>query len=249
VRGLESSARSSPSGGWPRSLLVALCACAALTGTASADDPWESWPEAQLFVGLDSRTRVFLNAAYAKGKESDERSLDTAAYLDISLLPIGPRRRRSVRTEDWQRNRYFWARVGYDRVYKVTEAEGSPSAAEDRGILSLWGKFPLPAAVWVEARARADLRWIGGDYSTRYRLRLEATREFVVLDHSVVPYFNVEWFYDTRYDGWARTLYQAGSEVTVNRHLRFELYLAHQTDDLPSVSRLNAFGVVAKGYF
>lgn len=228
---------------------MALCGCVALSGTASADDPWEFWPEAQLFVGLNSRTRAFLDAAYAKGKESDERSLDAAAYLDISLLPIGPRRRRALRSEDWQRNRYFWARVGYDRIFKVTEAEGTPSVAEDRGILSLWGKVPLPAAVWLEGRARADLRWIGGDYSTRYRWRLEATREFVVFDHSVVPYLNVEWFYDTRYDGWARTLYQAGSEVTVSRHFRFELNLSQQTDTLPQTARLNAFSVVLKGYY
>ena len=82
--------------------------------------------------------------------------------------------------------------------------------AEDRAILSLWGKVPLPGDVWLENRARVDLRWIGGEYSTRYRLRVEATREFTVAGHSVVPYFNVEWFYDTRYDGWARTLYTGG---------------------------------------
>jgi hypothetical protein len=234
-------------GGWKRGLLAVLCAWAALGGTASADDPWESWPEAQLFVGLNPRTRAFLNAAYAKGKESDVESLDMAAYLDISFLPIGPRRRRSLRTEDWQRNRYFWARIGYDRVSKTVE--GTKSDPEDRGIVSLWGKVPLPGDVWLENRARADLRWIGGDYSTRYRLRLEATREFTVFRHTVVPYFNVEWFYDTRYDGWARTLYQAGPEVTVSRHFRFELYLARQTDHLPSASSLNAFGVVGKWYY
>ena len=232
-----------------RSLLVVLCVCAALSGTASADDPSEFWPEASLFVGLSPRTRVFLNAAYAKGKESDERSLDAAAYLDISFLPVGPRRRRLLRTEDWQRSRYFWARVGYDRVFKATQGESSPSVAEDRGILALWAKFPLPASVWLEGRARADLRWIGGDYSTRYRWRLEATREFVVLDHAVVPYLNIEWFYDTRYDGWARTLYQAGAEFTVSKHFRFELNLSQQTDTLPETSRLNAVSVVAKGYF
>ena len=225
-----------------------MCSCLALGSTALADDPWEFWPEAQLFVGLDPRTRVFLNAAYARGKESDEASLDTAAYLDISFLPVGPRRRSSLRTEDWQRGRYLWARVGYDRVFKATEAEGA-AVAEDRGILSLWGKFPLPANVWLEGRARADLRWIGDDYSTRYRWRFEATREFTVLDHAVVPYLNVEWFYDARYDGWARTLYQAGAEVTVNRHLRFELSLSQQTDTLPSTSRLNAFAAVFKGYY
>jgi hypothetical protein len=70
-----------------------------------------------------------------------------------------------------------------------------------------------------------------------------------VAGHAIAPYLNVEWFYDTRYDGWARTLYQAGGEVTVSKHWRFELYLAQQTDRLPSESRLNALGVVAKGYF
>jgi len=244
-----SVARTGLRAGWKKGLLAVSCACAALGGTASADDPWESWPEAQLFVGLDQRTRMFLNAAYAKGKESDERSLDAAAFLDVSFLPIGPRRRRAYLGEDWQRGRYLWARVGYDRIFKAKQGEESPSVAEDRGILSLWGKWPLPAGVWVEGRARADLRWIDAEYSTRYRLRLEATREFVLFDHSVVPYFNVEWFYDTRYDGWARTLYQVGPEVTVSRHFRFELYLARQTDHLPSASSLNAFGVVAKAYY
>jgi hypothetical protein len=121
-----------------------------MSGNASAEDPWEFWPEVQLFVGLNARTRVFLNAAYAKGKESDEASLDTAAYLDISLLPIGPRRRKALRSEDWQRNRYFWARVGYDRIFKARQGEDKPSVAEDRGILSLWGKYPLPGDVWLE---------------------------------------------------------------------------------------------------
>ena len=56
---------------------------------------------------------MFLDSAYAKGKESDELSLDAAAYLDVSLVPIGPKRRRAYMDQDWQRGRYFWARVGY----------------------------------------------------------------------------------------------------------------------------------------
>ena len=67
-------------------------------------------------------------------------------------------------------------------------------------------------------------------------------------DHTVVPYCNVEWFYDTRYDGWSRLLYQAGTEVTLSERWRYELYLARQNDRLPSVSSLNAFGVVLKYY-
>ena len=239
--------RGSPSTGPTLRSLAALCLCLALGGPASADDPWEFWPEGQFYFGLSPRTRLFLNAAYAQGKESPNQALDAAAYVDISFVPIGPRRRRAYMDEDWQRGRYFWARVGYDHVFKAED--GTPSPGEDRGILSLWGKIPLPGDVWLENRARADLRWISGEYSTRYRWRMELTREWTVAGHAVVPYFNVEWFYDTRYDGWARTLVQAGPEVTLNKRLRFEVFLARQTDHLPSVSRLNAFGVVVKGYF
>jgi hypothetical protein len=227
-----------------RSLLAVVCACSALSVNAYADDPWEIWPEVSLFVSLSPRTRIYLDATYAGGEESDTQQMDLAAYLDISLLPI---MRPSLQKADWQRSRYFWARIGYDQIFKVDS--GTRAVYENRGIVSLWGKAELPAEIWLEGRVRADLRLIDGDYSTRYRFRLEATREFTVLDHAVVPYFNVEWFYDTRYDDWARTLYQAGSEVTVNQHFRFELYLARQRDDLPSASSLNGLGVVAKWYY
>jgi hypothetical protein len=54
--------------------------------------------------------------------------------------------------------------------------------------------------------------------------------------------------YDTRYEGWTRALYQAGSEVTVNKRFRFELFVALEVDRLPSRSTLGAAGVVAKWY-
>jgi hypothetical protein len=222
-------------------LLFAACL---LGGTASADDPWEFWPEVNAFVRTTNQTRVFLDAAYARGKESDTRTLDAAAYLDISIKPIY---RPRIDVEDWARSRYLWARIGYDHVFKGEG--GTPSPGEDRLIASLWGKAPLVAGVWLETRWRVDFRWIDGDYSTRYRVRAEATREFSVRGHPVVPYFNAEWFYDTRYDGWARVLYQVGPEVTVNKGFRFEVFLARQEDRLPQKASLNAFGVLGKWYF
>jgi len=197
-----------------------------------------------VFVRLKPATRLYFDAAYAKGKDSFEKALDAAAYLDISLKPI---RRQILRHEDWARSRSLWARIGYDHVFKSTDGVASPS--EDRGILSLWAKRQIPGDFWLEGRARTDLRWISGDYSTRYRFRVEATREFAVQGHPVVPYFNVEWFYDTRYSGWARTLYQVGPEVTVSKRFRFEVYLARQETHLPSASVLSALGVVAKWYY
>jgi len=228
-----------------RILLAELFACLSLSGMAHAADESEIWPEASAFVPLNARSRLFFDAAYAQGEESDVQSLDLAAYYDISLKPI---LREELQREDWQRSRYLWARIGYDRISKTT-GDNSAEVAEDRGIVSLYAKAPLPADVWVEARVRADLRWISGDYSTRYRFRVEVTREFTVFAHTVVPYVNAEWFYDTRYNGWARTLYQVGPEVTVSNHFRFEVYFARQIDHLPEKQYLNALGANLKWYF
>ena len=226
-------------------LLAELCACLAFAGVAHAAESQEFWPELNLFYGLNERTRLYGVAAYADGMESDVSSLDVAAYVDVSFKPII---RRDFHTEDWQRSRYFWTRVGYVRVFDVTQESGRQES-EDRGVVAVNGKAPLPAEVWLEARARADFRWIDGQYSTRYRARLEATREFSVLDHAVAPYINYEWFFDTRYDAWTRTLAQVGAEITMSRHFRFEAYLAGQNDEQPNDESLIALGLIAKWYY
>ena len=146
---------------------AALFACQALGGAAHAADSSEFWPELSAFIALSSGTRLYLDASYAQDKESAARTLDLSAFVDISIEPIF---REQLRTDDWQRSRFFWTRLGYTRVFKATDS--APYVAEDRGIVSVYGKVPLPSEVWLEARARADLRWIGHDYSTRYRFRL-----------------------------------------------------------------------------
>jgi hypothetical protein len=226
-------------------VLAGLVTSLAISGVARSADATEFWPEASIFLTTGPRTRVLLDTAYASGKESDTQSLDLAAFLDLSLKPI---RRKLQLGEDWQRSRYVWARIGYDHIAQA-EGQGRLQAAENRGIVSFYVKAHLPAEVWLEGRARADLRWIGSDYSTRYRFRVEANREFLLHDHPVVPYLNYEWFYDTRYDGWSRTLLSAGTEVTANKHFRYELYVSEQQDRLPRDSSLLGIGVVAKWYY
>jgi hypothetical protein len=226
-------------------LMPAIAAVGALLPlcTRAASDT-ELWPELSAFVQLNDRARVYLDASASANKESNTQSLDASAFVDLSIQPIF---RGNLRTEDWQRSRYLWARMGYTRVFKVEQ--GTREVVEDRGVLAIYGRAPLPADVWLEVRTRADLRWIGDAYSTRYRLRLDASREFNWFEHTVVPYANAEAFYDTRYDGWARTLYQAGAELTLSKRFRVELYLARQVDRLPSKQSVNAPGIVAKWYF
>ena len=216
-----------------------------MSSQAAAADNSEFWPEVSLYVGMTPQTRIYLDASYAREKVSNDRSLDASAYLDVSIMPL---LRKELRAEDWQRSRFLWTRVGYTRVFK-SSGGGPTSVAEDRVSAALYAKAELPAEVWIEGRARVDLRWIDGDLSTRERFRLEVNREFTVQEHSVVPYMQVEAFYDTRFHAWTRMLYQPGVEITLDPHFRVELYVARQTDTLPKKQSLDALGIVAKWYY
>jgi Protein of unknown function (DUF2490) len=228
----------------PGVLATALCACSIVAGIAQAADSTEIWPELDAFYRLGPGSRLLFAIPYTTSAESDTQSWSFEGYFDASIKPI---LRKYLQTEDWQRNRYLWMRIGYARVGKATN--GERQTPENRGVVAIYARAPLPAEIWLEGRARADLRWIDGVYSNRFRLRIEASRELTVRERTVAPYLHVEWFYDTRYDGWSRTLYEAGTEVTPNKHFRYEVYLARQNDHLPRDATTNALGLTAKWYY
>jgi hypothetical protein len=72
-----------------------------------------------------------------------------------------------------------------DRI--VHDQDGLRTVTENRGIVSILSKAERPQEVWLVGRARADLRWIDGDCSTRYRFGGELNRQFTVTGHTVVP--------------------------------------------------------------
>jgi hypothetical protein len=233
-----------------RTLLLSAFAALLLSGPARAGDPWEFWPELNLYKGLGPTTRAYFVTAYATGKESELLTLDVAGYIDMTFQPFTRKvlRRDDWRSEeDWRKKRYLWIRIGYDHVFK--QESGPESTPEDRGILAVHGRAYLPAQTLFELRARADLRWIDGDYSQRYRLRGELNRDFTVLGVVANVFLQAECFYDTRYDGWARDLYQLGAEITLTKHFRLEPSLARQVDRLPESSGLYAFAIVARWYY
>ena len=211
---------------------------------AQSGDPVEFWGELNLFKKVNPTTRLYFVVADTKGKESEFRTVDLAGFVDLTLGPQLPRRRQK---QDWQTRKYLWVRIGYDHIFKAENQ--TRTAQENRGIVALYGRVHLPGAILFEARPRADLRWIEGSYSTRYRLRFEVNRDFTVLDRVVTPYFQAEYFYDTRYDGWSRDLYQMGAEIGVTGHFRVEPSVVRQLDKLPSPSGLYALSFVARWYY
>jgi hypothetical protein len=86
----------------------------------------------------------------------------------------------------------------------------------------------LPFDVLVALRGRVDFRWLEEGYSWRPRVRLWIEREGPVGPVVLIPYVSAETFYDSRYDAWSRTYYQAGIAVPVSRRVVPELYYGRQ---------------------
>jgi len=230
----------------PCVILATIFALQVLAGNALAANYTEFWPELGTYYQFNPRVRSYLDMSYSKGMETGQLGLDASASIDVSLKPM---LRKTLLSEQWERSRYLWARFGYTRVFNL-EGGGSRGVSENRGVIALYGKAPyFPAGIALGARVRADLRWIGGGYSDRYRLRLDVSREVEMRGHTVVPYINYEWYYDTRYDAWSRTLLQGGVEITEDPYFRYEVYLAQLNVHDPSASTTNALGIVLKWYF
>ena len=99
---------------------------------AAGDSRTQLWPEGQAFFNLGSRVRLHLlaDAWYAPaswtadGTTSDSEA-EAGAHLDFTLKPIA---RPSLRRRNWERERYVWARVGYDYLW----TPGDPASRATR---------------------------------------------------------------------------------------------------------------------
>jgi len=222
--------------------LAALLLLAGATAAQAGDTQTEFAPELDAYLTLSDRTRLFLLGSLTQGLTDSSTGGDVGAHLDITLAPIF---RRELREADWERERYLWLRIGYQRVWNLDDRE----VTENRGVVQLTGRVPLPWELWLVNRAAVDLRGLADGFSARFRYRLGLEREFTVGGVSIVPYARAEVFYDTRFGAWNRQLYQAGVEVKLTSHWRIEPYYARQEDQRSSPAHVNRIGLILKTYW
>jgi hypothetical protein len=103
----------------------------------------------------------------------------------------------------------------------------------------------------VSHRLRTDLRWLGDDYefSTRLRYLLMVEKEFEVGRTSLVPYVNVEPYYDSRYGIVNRVRLIGGTSVAWSPRFALEGNITYQNDSRSSVTNLYALNVILHLYF
>ena len=225
---------------------------ALLSGVSAraGDTRTQLWPEAQGFFKLGDKIRLHLLGDFwyapaswtPEGTASDSEA-ETGAHLDFTLKP---RFRPRLRTSDWERERYLWARVGYEYIW--TPGDPAEPSRENRGLVELTARAPFGGGFSAVNRVRIDLRDKNGAHSTRYRERVLLERETPVFGLETVPYVTAEFLYDTRYDAWNGQRYQAGSEIVLDKNWRLEPYFLRQKDTKSKPEHTNALGLIVKYY-
>lgn len=235
-------------------LVAALACLLAACAPVRAETRYEFWPELDVYLKLDDRARVFLLSGGTRVDNGSGSLLTTAPPLDgvvgVHLdYALAPPFRPQLQEQDWARNRYLWARIGYQYSRSLQGEDPANTWRENRLILESTGRTPPLAGglEWV-FRARWDLRDRNDVNSSLYRLRLGVERQLVVMGRATVPYADAETIYDTRYDVWKQQRYRLGVEVAMSSRWRIEPAFTLQLDDIASPRRLLAFGLALKYY-
>jgi hypothetical protein len=200
-------------------------------------------PEIDVFIKLSDRNRLFLLGGLDRNLTETTTAGVIGLHLDLTVKPI---LRRSLREADWERDRYLWVRVGYQRIGGLDFGKGA--SAENQAIAEATARQPLPYKVWLVGRVRTDLLRLDGDLSARFRLRLGMEREVVLGGRTVVPYAEAEAVYNSRFSAWNGWRYQAGGVVVLSERWSAELYYARLEDRLSPIDHVHQIGLVLTTY-
>ena len=205
----------------------------------------EAWPEINLYGRHKKVTFMRLAAGITK---SNEFSNATGGFLEADVQ-IGLKaivRTKLLKHPDADKGKLLTFRAGYAYVPSFEEID---PPLEHRGILEVTPRYPVFWDLLLSNRNRLDFRWIDGEYSTRYRNRLKAEREFTIGRLNFNQYGSAEFFYDTRSHSWARHEYAVGTEFPFRKRYVLELYYMLQNNRRANAINVNGIGWVFQMYF
>ncbi len=213
---------------------------------AQDDTRNEFWPEIDLYYRLNPTYRLFFLVAPSFSRKDNYSEGQAGAHIEMGILPIF--RGRESATHDIDRFRFLRFRTGIRYAWSLPSSESS--SEEVRGVVEFTPRAYLPFHILASLRNRLDLRWIEGDFSTRYRARLTLERDTEIASgYSIVPYTSAEIFHDSRFKDWSRVRYQFGVTFPVVQSLALEAYYLRQEDWYAQPAHVNAYGLMAILYF
>lgn len=223
--------------------------CSAFTAGAQKTTA-EFWPEIDVWYRVSPAWRFSMFLPLSRNLETQYREGNIVLQADYAFGKSRILSYRRMIDDTREQNMKSWlVRGGYLGAQSLDDK--GEAYKEYMALAELHSRTPLKGNALLSLRLRTELRWIGDDYalSTRIRYRMMLEKEWILNKVSLVPYFNVEPYYDSRYETINRTRLIGGTSVGWNPHYAIETNITYQYDSKSSVTHLWALNVILHVYF
>jgi hypothetical protein len=201
------------------------------------------WPEIDTYIKLNPTFRLMFNASTTQ-EAGNTIGSQFGANFDMFTKPLFKLKRFTIFQLDESKSRPLTLRIGYNRL------PNGDKPSENRVLLDATPRYPLKAGVLLADRNRADLRWINGDFSWRYRNRLVVERTFGIYSYHFTPYVRGEAYYVSSAGKWSRTAEDIGFIFPIRKRAEIEGYYEHMNDTSKSPNQqTHGIGLVLSFYF
>ena len=228
---------------------LACVVLAVLLGTpagASAEEfSREFWPEVDTWLRLSPAWRLSLFVPISANVDTEYREGNVILQADYFWGKIPDLFHARLVDEDRAGDMKAMMARGGVLGGKSLDDEGA-SYSEQTLFMELHVRTPLDRRILLSNRLRTDLRWLGddADFSTRLRYRLMVEKEFETRLGSLVPYVNVEPYYDSRYGIVNRVRTIGGTSLSWSKRYALEGNVTYQYDSKSSVTNLLALNLI-----
>lgn len=215
----------------------------ALGQSQTSDTETEFWGEADAHVQISQNIRAIAFGGVQQGVGFNYQQWYAAAGLGYQFKPILKSHLENI---DPDKEHHFVVAGGYE--FLQTNQTGK-TKDESRVIIEAIPGFRPPAGFLVRDTNRVELRWVNGVYSTRYRNKLDAERDFITHGFRFTPYGFAEVFYDGATNSWNQEYYAAGVQWPYKRLLMLDTYYLLQKCPTCKPPTANVAGVTLNVYF
>jgi hypothetical protein len=213
---------------------------------AAQDEATQVWPETDLYLNLNQKYR--LHAFYTGTRIENQQGVDqqqVSALLDISMLTI--RRKSLTENSNIALRKHLTVSTGFSYMTPASSQPGSPGVYA--GLLDVTPRHLFPLGIRVSTRSRCEFRFIGSDFSPRYRIRPQLERDFPFRKLIFTPYANGEFYYYFSSRSWNQIVWQLGVSTQIVRRFALDLNYNRQINHASPPYTVNALGINAYFYF
>ena len=161
----------------------------------------------QITIDLDAGR--FRYDIYVGREKSEELEAGDTIFGAGASFRVKPLFKTFIDNLDTDKQHVVVVRVGYEYRHA---GESGLTADTHTGMVDGTFRWGFPKKILMSDRNRAEMRWVEGDPSFRYRNRLQFERPFTLFKRKISPYASGEAFWDSRFRSWNKFRYTGGVE-------------------------------------